>query len=81
MDQPASHMENHEAADPKDEEQKRDGKKWSESHKSPLADNFNFVNQASRSISREFRKPREPTAFVTNLLYVSCCKTDHKCLA
>ena len=40
MDQPASHMENHEAADPKDEEQKRDGKKWSESHKSPLVDNF-----------------------------------------
>jgi hypothetical protein len=66
MNQPASDMENQEAADPKDEKQKRDGKKWSESHKSPLRMISDFPSQTSRSISRQFRKPREPTAFVTS---------------
>jgi hypothetical protein len=52
MNQPASNMENHEAADPKDEKQKRDGKKWSKSHKSPLRMISHLANQGSRSISR-----------------------------
>jgi hypothetical protein len=50
MNQPTSHMENQEAADPKDEKQKRDAKKWSKSHKSPSRLMSDFATQASRSV-------------------------------
>jgi hypothetical protein len=43
-------MENQEAPDPKDEKYKRDGKKWSESHKSPSPLISDLAGSASRSV-------------------------------
>jgi hypothetical protein len=50
MNQPAGDMENQEAPDPKDEKYKRDGKKWSKSHKPPSRLILDLAGSAARSV-------------------------------